>query len=321
MSSTTNIPKLTEKQIKECVGGKSLEKGKRYFKNDAIYEARRTGITLKASCEGSYNNVYRLWVKFNKSGISEAECSCPVGGGGSCKHIAALLLTWNAHSEEFPEVPDVEKILNSLEKNELIDLIKRMLNFDPQLELMLQISRQDNDNPRIYERQADEVFRRSQIGWRGEIVVVNELPATKNTGDSFIKKRQYSEAAAVYEGVSTSIMKHLNMFPEEEDISPVINECVAGLGECIEHEGNDEVRLKILKVIFAIYRKDMDDFGGIGISDEIPEIIEKYSTKQEQKMVNQWIHDAISVIKDDYHYWSRKEYNNLLEKLEKKGNK
>ncbi len=113
-------------------------------------------------------------------------------------------------------------------------------------------------------------------------------------------------------------MKHLYMFPEEEDISPVINECVDGLAECLEHEGNDTIRLKILEAIFAIYRKDMDDFGGIGISDEIPEIIEKYTTDQERGTITQWIRDAISAIKDDYRDWSRKEYNDFLEKLEKK---
>jgi len=111
MMSTTSIPKLTEKQIEDWVGSKSFEKGKRYFQNEAIYEARWTGDTLKASCEGSYDNVYRLWVKISKTGINEAEFSCPVGSRGSCKHIAVLLLTWNTYPEEFPEAHDVEKTL------------------------------------------------------------------------------------------------------------------------------------------------------------------------------------------------------------------
>src|SRR3989344_3748402 len=315
MPTNTSIPKVTENEIEDWVGSKGFEKGKRYFQNDAIYEARRTENTLKASCEGSYDNVYCLWVKFNTTGIDEAECSCPVGGGGSCKHTAALLLTWNAHPEEFPEVPDVDKTLSALEKDELINLLKRMLRFDPQLELMLQTPEQHSDDPKMYEKQTDEVFRRSRTRWPGEIVLAGELSAIKETGDSFIKKRQYSLATAVYEGVSISIMSHLYIFPEEEDISPVINECVEGLAECLEHEGNDTTRLKILKAMFVIYRKDMDVFGGIGISDEIPEIIEKYITDPERKLVAKWVHDAISTIKND---WSRKEYVNFLDKLERK---
>lgn len=317
----TDIPKIIEKEIKERVGIKSFEKGKRYFKNGAIYEARRTKTTIKASCEGSYENEYRLWVKFGKAGIKEAECSCPVGGGGCCKHIAALLLTWNAHPEEFPEVPDPEGVLQTLDKNDLIDLIKRMLRFDPQLELMLQTPKNDSDNLKMYEKQADGVFRRNRTGWQGEIAVATELSAIKEMGDSFIKKQQYSKATAVYEGVSTSIMKHLYMFPEQEDISPVINECINELGECLEHEGNDDNRLKILKVIFNIFKKDIDDFGGIGISDDVPFIIEKYATDQEREVIKDWIKTALTNIpKRSYSDWSQREYNGFLAKLENKHN-
>lgn len=54
------IPKLSERDIENWVGGTSFEKAKRYFRNEAIYETRKTGMTLKASCEGSYGNSYRL---------------------------------------------------------------------------------------------------------------------------------------------------------------------------------------------------------------------------------------------------------------------
>jgi len=317
MPTMNNIPKIAEKEIKERVGVKSFAKGRRYFEDDAIYEARRTETTLKATCEGSYDNEYRLWIKFNTTGISEAECSCPVGGGGFCKHIAALLLTWNAHPEQFTEVPDADKILNKLEKNELIDLIKRMLRFDPQLELMLQVQQKDDSDSKMYERQADAMFRRNKTGWRGEMAVASELSAVKYAADDFIKKKKYAPAVAVYEGLSNSIMKNLYMFPEEENISPVINECVEGLRECLKHEGNENSRLKILKTIFTIFRKDLDKFGGIGISDDVPTIIEKYTTNEEKKIVIEWIREAIAAIKGDHHDWSRREYSNLLDKLEK----
>ena len=106
-----NIPKLTEKEIEERVGSKSFEKGKRYFKNDAVFDARRVGMTMKASCEGSYEASYRLWIKFIQKGISDGQCSCPVGDGGFCKHISAMLLTWIYHPDEFIEVPDINEVL------------------------------------------------------------------------------------------------------------------------------------------------------------------------------------------------------------------
>lgn len=244
-----------------------------------------------------------------------------MGGGGTCKHVATLLLTWNAHPKEFLDIPDINQTLNVLDKSELIDLIKRMLRFEPELELILQPSEQDSDNPNIYEKHTDEVFRRNQKGWRGEFTVATEISAIMETGDSFIKKQQYAHGAAVYAGVATSIMKNLYLYPEEEDISPIINECVNGLAECLEHEGNDSIRLNILKALFSIFQKDMDEFGGICISDDIPEVIEKFSTYEECGIVITWIKDAREHInKLQYNDWSKTEYTNFLQQLEKKGN-
>ncbi len=51
-------------------------------------------MTLKALCQGSAASPYRVEVTFSQKGIASTNCSCPVGAGGYCKHVAALLLTW-----------------------------------------------------------------------------------------------------------------------------------------------------------------------------------------------------------------------------------
>jgi uncharacterized Zn finger protein len=85
---------LCEKDIQNWVDTRSYERGYRYFKNDVIIDAKRQGMTLKAYCQGSNIQPYRLSVSFGQEGIFEAYCSCPIGRGGHCKHIAALLLTY-----------------------------------------------------------------------------------------------------------------------------------------------------------------------------------------------------------------------------------
>ena len=63
-----------------------------------------SGNTLKAWCQGSRPQPYRLWATYSAAGIEEAHCSCPVGLGGRCKHVAALLLTWSDQPDSFREV-------------------------------------------------------------------------------------------------------------------------------------------------------------------------------------------------------------------------
>ena len=66
-------------------------------------------------------------VQLDAGEIADAHCSCPVGGGGRCKHVAALLLTWQAKPETFAPVEDLAQALERRSKAELIALIQQML--------------------------------------------------------------------------------------------------------------------------------------------------------------------------------------------------
>src|SRR5262245_55708023 len=87
------IPKLSVSAIKHRIDGGSFQRGEAYFRSGAIFDTRRQGSALKARCEGSQGGPYRVEVTFDGDKIGAADCSCPVGGGGLCKHVAALLLT------------------------------------------------------------------------------------------------------------------------------------------------------------------------------------------------------------------------------------
>lgn len=61
-------------------------------------------------------------------------------------------------------------------------------------------------------------------------------------------------------------------------------------------------------------------------STSIPKLTEKQiedwvgSKSFEKELVSRWIREAISALKDDYHDWSREEYNDFLNMLEKREN-
>ena len=100
------IPEITAAAIRDRVGEQSYARGREYFKAGAIRDPRRQGMTLKAGCEGSRPSPYRVEVTFGRRGITAAGCSCPVGEGGYCKHVAALPLTWQVMPEAFVEVEE-----------------------------------------------------------------------------------------------------------------------------------------------------------------------------------------------------------------------
>jgi uncharacterized Zn finger protein len=151
----TTIPTITEEDVRDLVGESSFQRGQRYFRDNRIFGTRRAGMTLKAKCEGSRSTPYRVEVTFDNTGITDTDCSCPVGG--YCKHVVALLLTWLAEPDEFIEQQDIDTLLQQCEKDELITLIKQMLRRDPDLEYLLTtISKPGIPiDPQIYRNQVE----------------------------------------------------------------------------------------------------------------------------------------------------------------------
>lgn len=318
--SMVTIPKMSDREIISWVDEKSFGRGKRYFENGTIFDARKVGMTLKANCEGSRAASYRLQVTFNNKGITVASCSCPVGGGGHCKHIAALLLTWRVYPEEFIELPEIDSMLKSRSKDELVTFIKQMLAQQPELESFAGVyfsqgnSKHASFDPKVYKCQADAIFRRSRHEWHGELSLAHELSAIKKIGEKFAETKDYSRAYAVYAGVSSSVIENLEIFHDEEGyLNEVVQECVNGLGLCLKNEKNGNIREKILNSIFKIFASDIDDFGGIGLSDEIPELVVQHTTDNERKMVIDWIRHKMSKANG----WSHEVYIEFLQDLEK----
>lgn len=217
---TASLPPLSEKDIRAWVGSKSFQRGQEYFKEGRIYEARRRGRTLRAHCEGSQGNDYRLQVTFGDKGLEEADCTCPVGDGGHCKHVAALLLTWLHQAEEFMELEDLETALERRSKAELIALIKLMLRREPDLEVLLGTSlptgEQATSRPpvdaKIYQRLAAAAFRRAGGEWGVEAEIAAELGTVVEMGNEFLAQQDFANAAVVYRAVAEEVLEQYEMY-------------------------------------------------------------------------------------------------------------
>jgi uncharacterized Zn finger protein len=128
---------LTEHDIRRWVGEASFGRGLIYYRGRHIRQARRRGSTLHARCSGSEAQPYRLWVTLSDQGIADGRCTCYVGAGGRCKHVAALLLTWLYTPEQFLETSVPASPLELCSKDALVDLIHQMIARYPDLESLV----------------------------------------------------------------------------------------------------------------------------------------------------------------------------------------
>jgi hypothetical protein len=136
----TEFPPLANPDVLAWVGERSYAAGLRYARSDAVSHTRMEGLTLKAHCQGTAPEPYRVGVTLDKNGLAAGACSCPVGAGGHCKHVAALLLTWIAVPEEFIAREPLDRALAGLTKDQLVDLLLRLARRSPEVEALLELS-------------------------------------------------------------------------------------------------------------------------------------------------------------------------------------
>ena len=321
---TSQIPYLTHIDIKNWVGLSSFQKGMPYFSSGAIYEARRHGQTLKARCRGSQAVYYQLQVTFGSAGIVSADCSCPVGAGGRCKHIAALLLTWFDSPDSFEEIEDPTDILEKRSKEELIAIIQRMIQREPDLAVLLEMplsgSKTDEKplDAQVIRRQARHAMRRVDLdedweGGGGVYEAVADLQPLLDLAGQYLGQASPGNAVIIFREVAETLLDYEDAIMQEESgrLGSVIDNCAEGLEKCLKSITDSAQRGKILKGLFDIYAWDVEA-GGIGIGDGVTDILLEQSTPQERQMIAGWAEAALHGKGD----WSRRAIGGLLLELQ-----
>jgi len=325
MSTIPTIPTINEQDIRDLVGDASIQRGQQYYRRGAIFETRRQGLALKARCEGSRSTAYHVEVTFNSKEIDSTDCSCPIGG--YCKHVVALLLTWLNDPEEFTEQQDIDAVLEGRSKAELILLIKLMLHKEPELEWLLETTQPAGEmgraaaNPEIYRRQVEAAFKHGGNDWDAAYGISDELYSIKDIADDFARQQDYASATTVYEQIVMGVIENVDSYQDDDgDLRGVIRACADELGECLQNVGQEDdkaTREKIIHSLFEVYRFDADS-GGIGIGDEVPDLLLEYTTDEEKETVAGWVRESLSKItgtswSDQFH---RQWYGSFLLELE-----
>ncbi len=319
----TTLPELTESDVRRWTDERSFGRGRGYFRGGYILNPRRQGDTLKARCQGSRPQPYRVEITLGPDGIASGECSCPVGAGGHCKHGVALLLTWLHQPDAFLAVEDMETNLERRSKAELVALIRRMLDRYPDLETLLELPIVGEGEPPpvdadVIRRQARNAF--SGIGyddWGATYGIARQLLELVEIGDDYAGRESWRDAATIYQIVAQETLEHYGMVHDEEGyFHPVVNGCVEGLGECLKATEEDVQREVLLRALFDVYRWDVD-FGGVDMGYQAPSIILEQATPEEKQQVAGWVRAAMPAGEswsDNYH---RRAYGRFLLSLEK----
>lgn len=322
------VPRITESNVRAWVDARSFERGNRYFAGGRIQQPRRQDDVLKAECAGSMPRPYRVEATLNDGRIVAAECSCPVGLGGHCKHVAALLLTWVHEPEAFSDIEDTDEMLAQRSKEDLITLIKRMLARHPDLEDLLMLPTAgaitDVDVEQI-ERQVAALIERFSYeydyayGYGGAFELQRELRPILDLGKEYLALDDWRNAAAVFAAVPPLVLDAYEAFHDEEGhIHVIIDECIEHLQSCLQRSNPDDpgdaaARRDIFRVLLDVRQWDVN-FGGIDMGYEAHPIILEEATAAEKAEIVQWVQEAMPPDDDDSWSteWRRQAYGAWL---------
>src|SRR6266567_7902110 len=195
----------------------------------------------------------------------------------------------------------LKKNLEQREKSELLAIIQNMLRQEPDLQWLLTTplptasSRRASLDPDVYRQQilaamaAGENQRKRK---RGE--VQRRLTAIKSIADEFVAQVDYAAALTIYEVLVTEVIKHFNDYRDEYIAFSVLPMgCIDGLDSCFAgEEDNPEMRLRVLRTIFAIYLFYTES--GMDLDEDIPGLLVGNTTPGERRVIASWARDALT---------------------------
>ena len=215
----------------------------------------------------------------------------------------------------------LKNYLEHREKSELIAIITHMLRQEPDLEWLVTtplpnaISQKASIDPKIYQQQivaamsAGDYQRKPK---RGE--VQRRLTAIKAIADEFATQEQYAAALTIYEVLVNEIIAHFNDYRDEYiAFCVILTGCIDGLDSCFAgEEENPQMRLRVLRTLFAIYRFYTDS--GMDLDEDIPGLLVGNTSPEERQVIAGWVQDAL---KQKVTWSNGERYEALLAALER----
>jgi hypothetical protein len=139
------------------------------------------------------------------------------------------------------------------------------------------------------------------------------LTAIRTIADEFAARENYAAALTIYEVLVSEVIEHFNDYRDEYvAFSVILMGCIDGLDSCFAgEEDNPEIRLRVLRTLFAIYRFYTD--GGMDVDEDIPGLLVGNTTPEERRVIAGWLRDALT---HKAAWSSSQRYKTLLAALE-----
>lgn len=216
------LPRPAPRRIATHVGWKSYERARSYDLWGAVFDARVQGRSLRARCEGSRGEAWRVTVRFDAHDAIDARCTCPAGERGDCKHVGALLLAWSERPGAFVTVPTWDEALAALDADALRAMLSELARRQPELDALLESllpvpldAGRDAPAPRAWRQRVGAIFRRLGNGPGAGDAIAAEIERLVAEGTAALGPENLAGCAAMHAEVARAILGRVPRMGDE----------------------------------------------------------------------------------------------------------
>lgn len=291
---------LNRSSIQNYVGFLSFQRGEVYAKGGAIQYGKRKQHLLSALCQGHEFNPYHVEVLLTQEGIEHSYCSCPVGGGGKCKHVAALLLTWLENPELFTQWEELKETLvhyQNADLLELIDLLEEKSEKSFEIIQAFQKNLNATKSPRLakFFQYIEEAFHLTEFPWHhpeegGIAEITFNLDKIGTELEDFLREGFLEEVVQVECYFIQQILNYLDDHADPWNYlrSPLegsiqrLNQVLSLLTDQVE------LRLQVFQLLFQLVEEEFYRQNELG-AEKAKEVILQHVQSDEKNRMISWI--------------------------------
>lgn len=318
--------RLTLDQIQARATSSSFSRGQSYYKQSAIFDTVQRGNHIEGFCEASSQpDPYHIQVEMDESGIVDASCTCEYDYGGDCKHIVALLLTYLYEPERFEQAAPIEDTLAARDKEDLIILIRQMVEQYPDLQALVdrpvpaRTARKVSVDTAGFRKEMRRALTHSE-GW-GDRTAERTIRSIMRTADTFAQKGDWHNASVIYRALLEECTSDKSQaFPDDDgELFIAVSDALDSLAELLnqpEMSSDDEERRAILDTLLSAYIWDVE-MGGFDAAPNATEHILRYARQSDLASLRETVGAAQRrKAAQSYGDWAAEDYAAFLIELD-----
>lgn len=231
------------------LGPRTFARARFYDAWRAVYDGQVRGAAVKARCEGSQGEAWRVSLRVDGEGGVRARCSCPVGGEGDCKHVGATLLAWRARPQRFARAPSLAECLERLDGAALRAMLCELASRSEELESLVESLLPEGLAPALegWGERVGEAFRRRGVAPGAGEALVDDLERLLADGEASLGPGNLRGLAALHAEVLRAVLGRARRLGDEAaPLRAVVRRCLDATAEaarCLDDVGERRAAL------------------------------------------------------------------------------